>query len=686
MIILPGFKGTKPIFHPYSIPDLNLWYDASDLSTVYDLSVSGTNYLSDGTLVGRLESKYSPPGFTVNHMIQATADLKPKLVLEDINGLAALECDTFNDALAGQTYSSLANDSTVFFVGSYHYPITNSQYYGFSGTTSRTSFSFNPILYNGEMKFSFNEQTAPNAGQTFFSVAADFDTLVHVHTQVWQNHAPNVPVIGNKWYRLDGEELAFTSLGGVDPLYSTNFGSYRPGIYRSIRRLCEVLVYRRKLSSLELSKVENYLMQKWGVPHQYYPLSLSGLSRWYSASDVILNSSTVSQFNDKTGNSNHATQPVATQQPTLSVRSSYRTASFDGANDIINFLALNPTGDFTIYWVGFMRETAGNSGGFFGESAASINSLNTYLQGTYWYTTGGDILQGNNYKIYSGNFYILAITRTGTTIRCEVNGADNSTSPRNSNPTIGQIGKTYNGYAQMELGEFLVYNAYHDATTREHMYDWILSNYNMTSLLLHMDGDAGSTFFKDSSPNSFAITAYGNAQLSTSQSKFGGSSAYFDGVGDYLSATGTAFNFGVGDFTVEFWFRVSSFSSTYQHVAGNATTSTTMGFGVYIDKIYATTLTVGYVGTTTLVTDQWYHYACVRQTGVLKLYLDGVLEASYSVATSLANSSFTVGMFSATQYPFNGYIDEVNVEFRCRYTSNFTPPTSPYTSFKFSVS
>src|SRR5690606_25450842 len=58
-------------------------------------------------------------------------------------------------------------------------------------------------------------------------------------------------------------------------------------------------------------------------------------------------------------------------------------------------------------------------------------------------------------------------------------------------------------------------------------------------LLLHMDGADGSTMFIDSSANGLTVTANGNAQIDTAQSKFGGAAALFDGNGDYLALPST---------------------------------------------------------------------------------------------------------------------------------------------------
>lgn len=78
--------------------------------------------------------------------------------------------------------------------------------------------------------------------------------------------------------------------------------------------------------------------------------------------------------------------------------------------------------------------------------------------------------------------------------------------------------------------------------------------FDSVSLLLHGDGTNNSTAITDSSASSTPVTVVGNTVISTAQSKFGGSSIYLDGAGDYLSVPdSTAFDFGTADFTWEAW-------------------------------------------------------------------------------------------------------------------------------------
>ena len=74
------------------------------------------------------------------------------------------------------------------------------------------------------------------------------------------------------------------------------------------------------------------------------------------------------------------------------------------------------------------------------------------------------------------------------------------------------------------------------------------------SLLLNGNGDNGSTTFTDSSSYGHTVTPVGDAPLSTTHSKFGGASMYFDGSGDYLSIPDSdQFEIGSGEFPFEAW-------------------------------------------------------------------------------------------------------------------------------------
>ena len=78
-----------------------------------------------------------------------------------------------------------------------------------------------------------------------------------------------------------------------------------------------------------------------------------------------------------------------------------------------------------------------------------------------------------------------------------------------------------------------------------------------TKLLLHFDNN-----LTDSSASAHTVTAVGGATTSSYQYEFGGYSAYMNGSGQYFTVPDSAdWYFGTGDFTIDTWVRVSSFTN-----------------------------------------------------------------------------------------------------------------------------
>jgi hypothetical protein len=193
------------------------------------------------------------------------------------------------------------------------------------------------------------------------------------------------------------------------------------------------------------------------------------------------------------------------------------------------------------------------------------------------------------------------------------------------------------------------------------------------SLLLHMDGSNGSTTFTDSSSNALTVTANGNAQISTAQSKFGGASGLFDGSGDFLSfpsiSIGTS-----EDVTLECWFRAASTSNLA--LFGDASGDNIQTFAILSGILYAfwdgNEVEAGAVSA-----DTWHHGAITRQSGTIRIFLDGTLVDS-SAGNTRALLINRVGR-CVNRNDFNGYIDDVRItKGVARYTASFTAPTAPF--------
>ena len=187
------------------------------------------------------------------------------------------------------------------------------------------------------------------------------------------------------------------------------------------------------------------------------------------------------------------------------------------------------------------------------------------------------------------------------------------------------------------------------------------------------------------------LETVGGVQISTAQSKFGGSSMYFDGTGDYLQvAPNPLFDLKTSDFTVEFWIYPTSFASASYPLYSQFNRSTTNAFAIEIStsgvvNVYVTNaggaawsiINAGNIGTLTLNT--WNHVAFVRNGSAFRGYVDGT---QGSLSTNSSNTvetfnGFNIGATGAgSSGYYTGYIDDFRISRYARYTASFTAPTA----------
>jgi Concanavalin A-like lectin/glucanases superfamily len=184
-----------------------------------------------------------------------------------------------------------------------------------------------------------------------------------------------------------------------------------------------------------------------------------------------------------------------------------------------------------------------------------------------------------------------------------------------------------------------------------------------------------------------------NVQISNAQSKFGGTSLYFNGL-EYLtlrnlpvimpSVTSTS------TFTIEFWvYQTQRQTTGVAAILGDMIPtggSVNWSFGInpsgnlafywYNSGAYNCT-----GGTVPLST--WTHVAVVATSGALSLFINGIRQSLTGTTTLASPSGGTLGYLTigswnngGTGYGFYGYIDELRITKGIRYTGNFTPQTS----------
>ena len=155
----------------------------------------------------------------------------------------------------------------------------------------------------------------------------------------------------------------------------------------------------------------------------------------------------------------------------------------------------------------------------------------------------------------------------------------------------------------------------------------------------------------------------------------------FDGTGDYIDiASNAAFSFGTGDFTIEFWFKgaaqVDKFfydnrgglTSGNPHITLDGTTGNKLRWG-------PTSTT----GSAVVADNSWHHCAVTRESGTVKIWVDGVLDTSVADSTNystdravkIARNSY------ATTNDLNGNLSNIRIlKGTAVYNAAFTPPSS----------
>jgi hypothetical protein len=204
----------------------------------------------------------------------------------------------------------------------------------------------------------------------------------------------------------------------------------------------------------------------------------------------------------------------------------------------------------------------------------------------------------------------------------------------------------------------------------------------LTVIMLHMDEDP----FEDSSQNNWTVTETGNVIRSSTQSKFA-CAAFFDGDDSLRIADDPIIHPSGSDFTIDLWVYFDSFNVQYNNLASQWSFG---GAWIWDYDSLNTRFQFAYNGATvitgnsiTVNTATWYHMAAVRDNNTLNFYLDGVFAGSGAIATITTDDDdpFIVGNSGDNNNGINGYIDEFRYSKDiARWTSNFTPPTSPYTN------
>jgi hypothetical protein len=297
-----------------------------------------------------------------------------------------------------------------------------------------------------------------------------------------------------------------------------------------------------------------------------------------------------------------------------------------------------------------------------------------------------------------GRWTHVAIVRNSGTIALYINGVSGATVANSSNISDAavQVMRGFGGVTDSPTGYMsnlrvvvgtAVYTANFTPPTAP------LTAIANTALLT-----CQSNRFRDASSNNFTVTRNGDVSVQRF-SPFAydepyafteGGSAYFDGLGDYLSvASSTALDFGTGNFTVEFWANFSELTSNrvlidrYDSTNGNSWQIYWRSTGSSITFYAGGAVVLQDPSATSIVPKTWNHIAVTRSGTTARMFINGALVASATNSTTLTNGlPLVVGVQreTLTNY-FNGFISNVRIlTGTAQYTANFTPPALPLTA------
>jgi len=405
-------------------------------------------------------------------------------------------------------------------------------------------------------------------------------------------------------------------------------------------------------------------------------------------------SATNKQFVDNSSNNLLVTQAGnATQGSFSPYGANWSVQTTNGGNlSVPANTALRLTGDFTIEcWIYplivsnsiIVGSDGGTSSDFFGISSNIVQiGINNAAFPTWSYT------------FTRNTWYHIALTRSSNTLRAFVNGTQltlASGSATNSATMfqavallIGKYGYTsspapFDGYISdlRIIKGTALYTASFTPPTAP------LTAVTNTVLLT-----CQSNRYVDNSINNFTVNVTGTPKIqefspySPAIQTPISYSTYFDGTGDYLDiSTNSAFGFGTGDFTIEFW-AYSTVNARQDWIDISDGTNRVLFY-------YSGTAVTFYGNGVTAITgaaltlNTWVHYALVKSSGSTKLYVNGT-QAGSTYATNQnygTTSATTVGKDAFGSTYITGYMSNLRiVKGTAVYTTNFTPATIPLTA------
>jgi hypothetical protein len=212
------------------------------------------------------------------------------------------------------------------------------------------------------------------------------------------------------------------------------------------------------------------------------------------------------------------------------------------------------------------------------------------------------------------------------------------------------------------------------------------ADYRSVVLRLTCDGADLSTSFADASTYARAVTANGNAKVTTTSPKYGTGALALDGTGDYLSIPyAEELSFNGAEFCLEGWARLdTTVASGLTLVDFRGSGSGSSSWQPFVNA--STRVIAIWSGTATVLASAsnavppmgtWFHWAIERQGTTTKIYIDGAQVSSGTYDPAATNASgIRIGLNQAGTNGWIGAMDDIRFTRKVRYGGAFTPPAA----------
>lgn len=205
-------------------------------------------------------------------------------------------------------------------------------------------------------------------------------------------------------------------------------------------------------------------------------------------------------------------------------------------------------------------------------------------------------------------------------------------------------------------------------------------------LLLLMNGTDGQQVFTDEAGKT--VTVAGQTYTEADIRKFGNASGYFDGSGDYLSLADSAdFEFGSGEFCIDFWVYPSSVATNKSLFCKHASRVYDEYYcyfsGTGIIRFYASSngssWDIALTSAVAITTNAWSHIAILRLGNWFYMLINGQVAAVTYSSGTIGTGTNALWIGHHNSYYYQGYVDDFRIaKGISRYDIGLTVPTEQY--------